>query len=155
MQRFNFLAPSFEMDPEDPPGYRAGAVRIGPVVGGDALGASMYRLPPGESVCPYHYEIGEEEWLFVIKGDPVVRTPAGDETLAPGDVVCFREGPDGAHKVTGGTEEAQIIIVSSVTTPAVAVYPDSDKIGVFTKFGADRRHLFRRSADVDYYDGET
>jgi hypothetical protein len=43
---------------------------------------------------------------------------------------------------------------SSVTYPAVTVYPDSDKIGVYT--GGDRSDdvIVRRSAGLDYYDGE-
>jgi uncharacterized cupin superfamily protein len=107
-------------------------VRLAPLIGGDRLGGTVYRLPPGE----------------------VVRTPEGEQTLSPGDVVCFPAGPDGAHKVSAGTEEARVIIMSDPTTPAVAVYPDSDKVGVFTAFEPDRRRLFPRSAGVDYYDGE-
>jgi hypothetical protein len=38
--------------------------------------------------------------------------------------------------------------------PAVAVYPDSDKIGVFTADGRDDV-IVRRASHVDYYDGET
>ena len=43
----------------------------------------MYELAPGEKAWPYHYELSEEEWLFVIDGELVVRTPAG-QLDAPG-----------------------------------------------------------------------
>ena len=31
----------------------------------DRLGASVYELPPGWTVFPYHYESSEERWLAV------------------------------------------------------------------------------------------
>jgi hypothetical protein len=33
--------------------------------------------------------------FFVLAGTPTVRTPEGEETLAPGDVLYFPEGGDG------------------------------------------------------------
>ena len=51
---------------------------------------------------------------------------------APPDIVCFPAGPDGAHKVSNRqSETARIVIFSTKNEPAVAVYPDSDKIGVW------------------------
>ena len=43
---------------------------------------------------------------------------------------------------------------SSAREPAVAVYPDSDKIGVWPGNEDDRVMLHRRDGAVDYYDGE-
>jgi uncharacterized cupin superfamily protein len=153
MRRFNFLDPDVDPREDEPPGYRAGAVRIAPVVGGRMLGGTLYRLPPGQAVCPYHYEVGEEEWLFVLSGNPLVRTPEGESALDPGDVVCFPPGPDGAHKVSAGDAEARVIIISNPHSPAIAVYPDSDKIGVFDDH-SELRHFLPRETAVDYYDGE-
>jgi uncharacterized cupin superfamily protein len=51
--------------------------------------------------------------------------------LEPGDLVCFPNGPEGAHKVTNNSDAAaRLIIVSTYERPAVAVFPDSDKLGV-------------------------
>ena len=44
-------------------------------------------------MCPYHYELVEEEWLFVFAGTPTVRTPGGEEACRAGDIVCFARGP--------------------------------------------------------------
>ena len=41
-----------------------------------------------------------EEWLLVLAGTPTLRDPDGEHELEPGDLVCFPEGPEGAHKVT-------------------------------------------------------
>ena len=45
-------------------------------------------------------------------------------------------------------------MLSTRVLPAVCVYPDSDKIGVFSENPADSRLLFPRSAAVGYYHGE-
>jgi uncharacterized cupin superfamily protein len=154
MKSFNIFSGEVEYDQDEPEGYKAGMARFGPQIGAEKLGTSLYELPPGQSICPYHYEYGDEEWLIVLEGRPTVRHPGGEDELEAGDTVCFPEGPAGAHKVTNRTDaRVRVIMFSSIGRPAVAVYPDSDKFGVFT--GNERDRLFvRRESDVDYYDRE-
>ena len=78
----NITDPEFNYDAEDPEGYRAGMFRLGPAVGAERTGTTLYHLPPGELLCPYHYEYGEEEWLLVLSGRPFLRTPSGTEELS-------------------------------------------------------------------------
>ena len=61
------------------------------------------------------------------------------------------------HKLTNrGNENVKMLIVSTANLPAVAVYPDSDKVLTVADDGEDRmRIMVRRSSDVDYWDGET
>jgi len=137
-------------DNDDPTGYRALVARVGPLIGAEQLGLSVYELPPGESVCPYHYEVGFEEWLIVLSGTPILRTPAGEQELRPWDAAFFPEGEEGAHKVTNRTDElVRIAILSNQAQPGVAVYPDSEKIGVWPE-----NKLFRLADAVDYWEGE-
>jgi uncharacterized cupin superfamily protein len=106
-------------------------------------------------LCPYHYEY-VEEWLLVLDGDVVVRKPEGEQKLGRGGLMCFPAGPDGAHKVSNaGERDARIVMFSSAHEPAVAVYPDSDKIGVWP--GNPDDHVMLRRADgcVGYYEGES
>jgi uncharacterized cupin superfamily protein len=134
--------------------YARGAVQVAPLVGGSLLGATVYELPAGASVCPYHYEYGREEWLLVLAGRPTLRTPEGEMEVAPGEVVCFPEGPAGAHKVTNRDDEtARVMILSTKQMPVVFVYPDSDKIGVGVP-NPDDYLMVKRSSHVDYFDGE-
>jgi uncharacterized cupin superfamily protein len=155
VQRTNLSKVNVEYDETDPEGYRAGMARFGPSIGATKLGASLYELPPGQSVCPYHYEYPEEEWLIVLEGRPTLRHPQGEDDLEQGDVVCFPMGPEGAHKVTNRTQDTvRVLMFSTKTDPAVAVYPDSDKIGVWTG-NKDDHVIVRRSSNVEYYDGET
>ncbi len=141
-------------DGTDPDGYRSGGTDVSQAMGGDALAVKVYELPVGESVCPYHYEY-EEEWLLVLGGTVVVRTPDHEEELTYGEMVCFPPGPAGAHKVTNrGEAFARLLMFSSAREPAVAVYPDSDKIGVWPGNPDDKVMLRRADGNVDYWDGE-
>ena len=140
----------------DRPGFSWRRAMVGDKIGAEKLGASVYELQPGERTFPYHYEYGVEEWLLVIAGRPTLRDPDGGHELRPGDVVCFREGPEGAHQVRNGTDEpVRILIASTKSVPDAAVYPDSGKIGIWTGNEADPPRLFRIESAVDYWDGET
>jgi uncharacterized cupin superfamily protein len=153
VRRVNLFSAPLE-DSERPDGFGFSLARLGPQLGANLVGATIYELPPGQTTFPYHYEYGCEEWLLVVTGRPTLRDPAGEHELEPGDVVCFPEGPEGAHAVTNKTDEpTRIVILSTKASPAVAVYPDSDKIGVFTRDGADDV-MVRRESGVDYWDRE-
>jgi uncharacterized cupin superfamily protein len=154
MRRINIAAPGFEYDGEDPDGFRAGMARLGKLLGAKESGVTVYEIPPGQSICPYHYEIGEEEWLLVLEGTPTLRHPEGSEALEPWDVVFFPPGPEGAHGVGNGTDRAvRVLMLSTVRVPTATVYPDSDKIGIWTGDSATDV-VVRRESGVDYYDGE-
>jgi uncharacterized cupin superfamily protein len=155
MPRLNIAAPEFHYDADDPEGFRAGMFRFGPQLGAVETGATVYELPPGQSIGPYHYEYAEEEWLLVIEGTPTLRTPAGEEQIVPWDVVVFPTGPEGAHRVRNDTETTVRVLMFSTRKPlAVTVYPDSDKIGVYTPDKTDDV-MVRRASNVGYFDGET
>jgi uncharacterized cupin superfamily protein len=155
MDRFNIFATGFEYDDDDPEGYRAGMSRFGRGIGGQQMGATVYEVPAGQSICPYHYEAGEEEWLTVLSGRPTVRHPDGEEVLEPGDTVCFPSGPAGAHKVTNDTDEpVRVLMISTLREPAVSVYPDSGKVGVSNGHGEFLGRFRLEDGKVDYYDRE-
>ena len=142
-------------DGSDPEGYRAGMDRFGKRIGASSIGGSLYELPAGQSICPYHYEYPREEWLVVLSGAPTLRHPGGEELLGQGDLVCFPAGPEGAHKVTNrGDQTSRVLMISTLEDPSVGIYPDSDKIGVFTG-SDDDSVMVRRSSDVPYFEGET
>lgn len=154
--RPNLHSPEFSYDDEDPPGYRGGAMMISQQLGAEETSLRLFELPAGESLCPYHYEY-VEEWLLLLSGELDLRTPGGSERLPSGAVVCFPSGPEGAHKVTTPAEQAEpsrFVMFSSAREPSVAVYPDSDKIGVWVPGGAANVMLQRKDGAVPYYDGE-
>ena len=130
-----------------------GRIDVRKALGSRDTAMYIYDLEPGRSSCPYHYEY-EEEWLLVVDGSIVLRAPDGEHTLERGDLVCFSPGPGGAHKLMNRSESpARMLMFSSVRVPAVSVYPDSDKIGVFPGDEANDL-IFRRGTAVPYSDGE-
>lgn len=150
MSEVNLFDVEVQVDDDDAPGYQLSYARVGPLVGGDKLGLSVYEIPPEQSICPYHYETGEEEWLIVLVGSPTLRAPDGEHELAPWDTVLFPAGEDGAHKVTNRTQElVRVAIWSNRANPNTSVYPDSQKVGAWPP-----GKLFRIADAVEYFDGE-
>jgi uncharacterized cupin superfamily protein len=131
----------------------AGRIDVSQAVGSTATAMYIYDLAAGSSSCPYHYEY-EEEWLLVLDGTIAVRGPDGEETLERGDVVCFPAGAAGAHKVMNRSEStARMMMFSREGAPAVSVYPDSDKIAVWTG-DSDNDLIFKRDTAVAWSEGE-
>ncbi|MFD1598650.1 cupin domain-containing protein [Halobellus rarus] len=129
----------------------------------DGLGASLYELPPGASSWPYHFHAGNEEAVYVLSGDGLLRTPEGEIRVESGDFCSFPADPDGAHRLRNdGDEPLRFLAVSTMRDPDITVYPDSEKIGVYagTPPGgdADERVVsgyYRRDGDVDYWEDES
>jgi uncharacterized cupin superfamily protein len=133
----------------DRDGFRFRDRWIGHELGAEVLGCSLYDVLPGQQLWPYHYHLGNEEWLVVVSGTPTLRTPAGFRELSPGDIVAFPVGEAGAHTVLNRTgENVGVAIFSTLNPPTLAVYPDGAKVG------ANRRY-YRVADAVDYWDGET
>jgi uncharacterized cupin superfamily protein len=155
VRTFNLFDAPVRYDDADPQGYAAGSNRFGASIGAARLGATLYELGPGESVCPYHYE-SEEEWLLVLQGEVTLRHPEGEDVLRPGDVTAFPSGPGGAHKTTNhGTATARMVMFSTNDPIGYTVYPDSNKISVWTDSSDPEDEVrVRRGENLDYYDGE-
>jgi uncharacterized cupin superfamily protein len=152
---FNLFRDETIGDENDPPGFRAQSAQLAPRLGASRLAMTAYDLPPGQAICPYHFHWGDEEWLVVVAGTPTIRTPDGEQTLEPGDVVCFPVGPDGAHRVHNATEDVvRVALFSNKHEFGIIEYPDSDKIGVWGRHNESLDHMIRRSPNLDYWDGE-
>jgi uncharacterized cupin superfamily protein len=146
----NLFEVAVTVDEGEPPSYGGSSVKVGPLVGGEQLGLSVYELQPGQSICPYHYENAEEEWLIVLVGRPTLRTPAGERELRPWDCAFFPSGEAGAHKVTNRSDEtARVCLWSNRLAVATSIYPDSDKVGAWPP-----GKLFRLADAVEYFTGE-
>ncbi|HEX2588265.1 MAG TPA: cupin domain-containing protein [Gaiellales bacterium] len=153
MKRVNIHTVPLDRSQEQP-GFSWNAAVLGPHIGAAEMGATLYELPSGQASFPYHYEYGCEEWLLVVTGTPTLRDPDGEHRLEPGDLVCFAEGPAGAHRlVNDGQEPSRVMLFSTKGRPAVVVFPDSAKVMAYT--GDEREDVIVRRADaVDYWEGE-
>jgi uncharacterized cupin superfamily protein len=145
-----------ELQPIDgaPPGHAFAARSLTHELGATRTGLGVYEVAPGQKTWPYHFELGEEEWIVVIEGTIVLRTPSGEEQLTAGDVVCCRVGPDGAHAVRNDSDApARFMMLSNVAVDADgAVYPDS---GTFVVRTEGWSHRGRLGEPVPYWEGET
>src|SRR2546423_6099766 len=90
MRALNIAGPEFEYDSSDPEGFHAGMARLGRLTGAQLTGITVYELPPGQAICPYHYEYGEEERLLVVGRRPALPTPGRSRPPEPRDPAFFR-----------------------------------------------------------------
>ena len=114
---------------------------------------SVYEVPPGKAVYPYHYHHKNEETFYILSGEGLLKTPCGERRVTAGELLFFPTGPEGAHKLTNcsQTEMLTYIDFDVVHEIDVAVYPDSGKIGIW---GQDINKLYLLEENVDYYQGE-
>ena len=90
----------------------------------------------------------------MLEGEPTLRVPEGERRLRPWDACAFAIGPQGAHGLRNDTDSlVRVLMFSEVRWPAASVYPDSDKIGIWTGNDADDT-LVPRGANVAYYHRE-
>ena len=129
MRRFNVFAPEFSYDDSRPAGYKAGSVRLSPEIGASRMVATVYELPP-DTETP--------------RGRG--RARVGRRRLLPG------KARRRAHVHHRADETARLMITSTFARPAVAVFPDSNKLGVWPN--ADEPTIVRREP-LDYWDGES
>jgi uncharacterized cupin superfamily protein len=136
-------------------GFRIRETQLGPRLGAELMGGSVYEVDSGKKLWPYHVHHANEEWLIVLRGRPTLRTPEGERELVEGDVVCFPRGAAGAHQVRNETEEpARILMLSTDIVPEILEYPDSGKIDTLSAKG-ERILLTRDAEPARYWDGES
>lgn len=127
---------------------------VGLHIGARKLGYQVVRIGPGQAYCPLHWHVRAEEFFYVIEGRPSIRTLQGTFECRSGDFIAFPTGEPGSHQLLNASSEPALVVLVGVEEDAeleVCVYPDSDKVGVFSP-PFDR--LLRASPQLDYYDGE-
>lgn len=114
---------------------------------------SIYEIPPMKSAYPYHYHHKNEETFYIISGEGMLKTPQGEKKVSAGELLFFPATSEGAHKLTNTSETEKLIYIDFdvVHDLDVAVYPDSNKIGIWGK-GVNK--VYTLENDTDYYDGE-
>ena len=120
--------------PQLPEGYRRNSTRVGATLGATRTGLSVYELPPGQAISPYHYEEPEEEWLLVVSGTPTLRHPGGEEQLEPWD--SSSSPPALPERTSCGTTASPLPALRCSprrgATVGAVVYPDSDMVWMWT-----------------------
>jgi uncharacterized cupin superfamily protein len=131
------------------------AISLGPRLGALTWAATLCELDRGEAPASYHYQWNREQWALVLSGAPTLRHPEGEQVLAPGDVLCFPEGPAGTHRLSNpGDEQVRLIVFSTPPDgPMSAFYPDDATVVV--RVSDHEGFRFRLDDQIeDYWDGE-
>jgi Cupin domain len=123
-RRANLATITCDPRPQLPDGFRRNSKRIGTLLGAARTGLSVYELPPGQAVGPYHYEDPQEEWLVVVSGTPTLRHPGGENQLEPWDLVFFPSVPP-EHTSCGTT--ASQPLASRCSPPSRRSVPSSTR----------------------------
>jgi uncharacterized cupin superfamily protein len=143
---------SDEMEHE---GFRIRETQLGPRLGADLIGGSVYEIDPGKKLWPYHLHHANEEWAIVLRGRPTLRTPDGERELVEGDVACFPRGAAGAHLMRNATDEpVRILMLSTNIVPEIVEYPDSGKRYALSAKG-ELIFQTRYGEPVEYWEGES
>jgi uncharacterized cupin superfamily protein len=112
------------------------------------VGVNLLRLPPGAWSSQRHWHENSDEMIFVVAGEVVMVTNAGEEVMRAGDAAGFRAGdPDGHHLQNRSSEDALILEMGDRPDADTARYPDIDLIASRT---ADGRSIITRKDGTPY-----
>jgi uncharacterized cupin superfamily protein len=101
--------------------------RLGEAAALTDFGVNLLRLPPGTWSSQRHWHTAEDEFVYVLEGEVVLVTDAGEETLRPGDCAGFKAGvEDGHHLQNRSQTDVVLLEVGSRKAEDAGDYPDID-----------------------------
>lgn len=132
--------------------------RVGAQIGAQKLGYSFFTVPSGKTAFPYHNHEGNEEMIYIIEGDGILRLGKDELAVSKDTVIACPPGDFPHQLINTGSRELRYLVVSTMAYPDISEYPDSNKIGAYAT-SASRpqsgfRALYVRDRNVNYYDGE-
>ena len=101
--------------------------RLGDALGLTRIGINLVRLEPGKESSMRHWHTHEDEFVYVLEGEVVLRTDAGEQRLTAGMCAGFPAGsPDGHQLINRGAQPALYLAISNRDPQDVAYYADPD-----------------------------
>jgi uncharacterized cupin superfamily protein len=118
--------------PYDEPCRIRQRTRLGNAAGLTQFGVNLLRLPPGAWSAQRHWHVGEDEFIYVLSGEVVLVTDAGDEVLRAGDCAGFKAGDENGHCLQNRSNiDATVLEVGSRAPGGDTVYyPECDLVAV-------------------------
>lgn len=115
--------------PYDEPCRERIRLRLGDAAGLTQFGVNLLRLPPGAWSSQRHWHAEEDEFVYVLDGEVVLATDAGEEVLRAGDCAGFKAGvADGHHLKNLSDRDALVLEVGSRKANEAVDYPDIDLV---------------------------
>jgi uncharacterized cupin superfamily protein len=101
---------------------------LGDAAGLSQFGVNLLELPPGAWSSQRHWHTGEDEFVWVVEGEVVLLTDAGEEVLRAGDCAGFKANvADGHHLQNRSSRRALVLEIGSrFPETDAAHYPDID-----------------------------
>ena len=125
---------TFYPPPYDEPCRARERRRLGDAAGLTQFGVNLLRLKPGVWSSQRHWHTGQDEFVYVLSGEVVLVTDAGEEILKPGDCAGFKAGDkDGHHLQNRSNADAVLLEIGTRGNNDSGEYPDIDmafKMGV-------------------------
>ena len=115
--------------PHDEPCKGRSWRRLGDAAGLSQFGVNLLRLPPGAWSSQRHWHAHEDEFAYVLDGEVVLVTDAGEESLRAGDCAGFPAGMADGHCLQNrSNRDAEVLIVGSRNDQDHGVYSDIDMV---------------------------
>ena len=100
---------------------------LGDALGLKNFGVNLTRLPPGYASSQRHWHTRQDEFVYVLEGELVLVTDAGEQVLTAGMAAGFPAGkPDGHHFVNRGGRNAVFLEIGDRTPGDEGDYSDID-----------------------------
>ncbi len=102
--------------------------KLGDAAGLTQFGVNRLRLAPGTWSSQRHWHSREDEFVYVLEGEVVLVTNAGEQKLVAGDCAGFPAGvADGHHLQNRSNRDAVVLEVGTRDEQNdVTEYPDAD-----------------------------
>lgn len=123
--------------------------RLGHALGLTHIGINQTTLPPGKESSMRHWHTHEDEFVFVLEGEVVLRTGQGEQLLKAGMCAGFPAGvEDGHHLINRSAADAVYLEVSNRDSADGAHYTDPDVDLLFSPPHAPGRFTRRDGSPV-------
>jgi uncharacterized cupin superfamily protein len=101
--------------------------RLGDACGLTRFGVNLVTLGPGGQSALRHWHSLEDEFVYLLEGEVVLVTDAGEQTLRAGDCAGYPAGRrDGHHLVNRSGAPARYLEIGNREEDDTAFYPDDD-----------------------------
>jgi len=100
---------------------------LGDLFGLANFGVNLTRLAPGGVSSLRHAHTKQDEFVYILEGNPTLHTHEGREKLAPGMCAGFKAGTGNGHRLVNETREDVVYLEVGDRTPGdEGSYPDDD-----------------------------
>lgn len=108
---------------------------LGDVFGLANFGVNLTRLAPGAISSLRHAHSKQDEFVYILEGNPTLVTDAGETRLSPGMCAGFRAGGVAHHLVNRTSEDVLYLEIGDRAPGDEVTYPDDDLMAVLSSDG--------------------